>query len=101
MEGQNLTLEWNYTLDGTVGLAQFFNSTGFGTESIGKTFSPGKMTVESKYQERFRGQATNTRAELTILTVQRSDQGTYTVKVVPTGSSFLLHDVEVTVQCKY
>ncbi|XP_068686466.1 uncharacterized protein [Montipora foliosa] len=98
VEGQNLTLVWTYTLDGTLGLAQFFNSTGFGTELIGKTFDPGNMTVESKYKERFRGQATNTRAELTILTVQRSDQGTYRANLVPSGSGFLLHDVKVIVQ---
>ncbi|XP_068733582.1 fibroblast growth factor receptor 4-like [Montipora capricornis] len=56
------------------------------------------MTVEPKYQERFRGQATNTRAELTILAVQRSDQGTYRIDVAPTGSGSLSDSVEVVVQ---
>ncbi|XP_068686971.1 fibroblast growth factor receptor 3-like isoform X2 [Montipora foliosa] len=99
VEGQNLTLEWNYTLDGTVGLSQFLNVSSSGsTDVIGKTFGPGSLAVESKYQERIRGQVTNTRAELAILTVQRSDQGTYRVNLVPTGSGSLSDDVEVVVQ---
>ncbi|XP_068686531.1 uncharacterized protein [Montipora foliosa] len=97
-EEQNFTLEWNYTLDGTVLLAQFFNVSSSGSELIGRTFSPGTITVQSKYQERFRAQATNSRAELTILTVQRSDQGTYRINVIPTGSGSLSDDVEVVVQ---
>ena len=91
---------WNYTLDGELGLAHIFISTGNRTESIGKTFGPGKMTIEQKYQARFRGSATITYAEITILEVQRSDQGTIQLDVTPTGSGSLSHNVELVVQSK-
>ena len=93
----NFTLEWTYTLDGSVGAVQFFN----GSELIGKRFGPGYITNYPKYQARFRAQVTNTRAELTIHLVERSDQSTYRLDVVPTGLGSLTDDVPVTVHCKY
>ena len=93
----NFTLEWTYTLDGSVGFAQFFN----GSELIGKRFGPGNITTDPKYQARFRAQVTNTRAELTIHLVERSDESTYQVDVVPTGPGSLKNDVPVSVLCKY
>ncbi|XP_074634715.1 intercellular adhesion molecule 5-like isoform X3 [Acropora palmata] len=93
VEGMNFTLEWTYTLDGSVGAAQFFN----GIELIGKRFGPGNITSYPKYQARFRAQVTNTRAELTIHLVERSDQSTYRLDVVPTGLGSLTDDVPVTV----
>ena len=102
MEGQDLTLEWTYTLDGTVLLSQFFNvSVSRVAELIGKRVGQGNATYNPKYQARFRAQMTNTQAKLTILAVQRSDQSTYRVNVVPAGSGALLNDVAVLVQCKY
>ena len=101
LEGQNLTLRWTYTLDGTVGFAQFFNASCSGPNAaIGRIFGPGIITMEPKYQGRFTGHVTNTRAELTILSAQRSDQSTYKISVFPTGSGSLVHQVDVFVQCK-
>ena len=93
----NFTLEWTYTLDGSVGFAQFFN----GTELIGKRFGSGNITTNPKYQARLRAQVTNTRAELTIHLVERSDQSTYRVNVAPTAFGSLTDNVPVTVHCKY
>ncbi|XP_067030759.1 neurotrimin-like [Acropora muricata] len=57
-----------------------------GTELlIAKKFGLGVITVEPNYQPRFRAQATDTTAKLTILAVQRSDAGTYRLNVLPTG----------------
>ena len=92
---------WTYTLDGTVGLAQFNIITDSGSGVlIGRTFGPGLITVEPEYQARFRAQATNTRAELNILQVQRSDEATYRMNVIPTGFGSLSQLVVVIVSCK-
>ncbi|XP_067029796.1 opioid-binding protein/cell adhesion molecule-like isoform X2 [Acropora muricata] len=86
VEGQNFTLEWTYTLDGSVGSAKVAVVNSDGTELlIGKKFDLGVITVEPNYQPRFRAQATDTTAKLTILAVQRSDAGTYRLNVLPTG----------------
>lgn len=82
-------------------LAQFFNVTGGGNVRFGKTFGTGNLTVESEYQGRFSGQVTNTKAELTILKIQRSQQLTCRFILNPTGSGFLTNDVDIIVQCKY
>ena len=100
LEGRDFTLEWIYTLDGTIGSAQVFNVSVSGRESVGKTFGPGNLTFDPKYQAGFRGQATNTRVVLTILAVQRSDGTKYQVNVVPTGTGGLQDEVTVIVQCK-
>ena len=100
-EGQNLTLVWTYTLDGTVGLAQFNIITDSGSVVlIGNTFGPGVITVEPEYQARFRAQATNTRAELNIVQVQREDEATYRMNLIPTASGSLSQLVVVIVNCK-
>ena len=97
----NLTLVWTYTLDGTVVVAQFNVITDSGRGVlIGKTIGPGVITVEPEYQARFRAQGTNTRAELNILEVQTSDEATYRMNVIPTGSGFLSQLVVVIVNCK-
>ncbi|XP_067030699.1 lachesin-like [Acropora muricata] len=86
VEGQNFTLEWTYTLDGSVGSAKVAIVNSDGTELlIGKKFGLGVINVEPNYQPRFRAQATDTTAKLTILAVQRSDAGTYRSNVLPTG----------------
>ena len=93
---------WIYTLDGTLVIAQFSIVTNNETElSIGRTIGPGVINVEPEYQPRFRAQATNTRAELNILAVQRSDEATYRMNVVPSGSGSLVQSVVLIVSCKY
>ena len=91
---------WTYTLDGAVGLSQFTIVTDGSESLIGKKFGPGVITVEPEYQARFRARATKTRAVLSILAVQRSDEATYRVNVVPTGVGFLVQSVIVIVNCK-
>ena len=67
---------------------------------IGKKFGPGVIRVKPEYQARFRARATKTRAELSILAVQRSDERTYRVNVVPTGAGSLVQSVDIIVNCK-
>ena len=100
VETHDVILVWNYTLDGTVALARFLNATGGGNEEIARQFQ-GSTSVHSKYQERFRADISDTQARLTILKVQRSDQGKYNVDLTASVSGSLRHVVEVIVQCKY
>ncbi|XP_067054192.1 protein CEPU-1-like isoform X2 [Acropora muricata] len=91
VEGQNITLEWTYTLNGAVGSAMFIlvydNQS---EEIISKRFRPGAMNFTF---ERFKGEATDTRAELTILAVQRSDEQTYKLLILPTGDGSVSEEV--------
>lgn len=100
-EGKSFTLKWTYTLDGTVVIAQFYNTTGGGSVLIGKAIGTGNISVESDYQGRFSGQVTNTKAELTVVGLQRSELLTCRFVLTPTISGTLTNDVEITVQCKY
>ena len=100
METHDITLVWNYTLDGTVALAKFFNVTGGVNVEIGRRFGNSSTTVKSGFQERFRADISDTQAWLKIVRVQRSEQGQYAfdMSVNPIGT--LRHVVEVIVQCK-
>ena len=99
--GQDITLVWSYTLDGRVGVVRFFNVTDGVRDEMGKTFSPGNLTMWSSYQARFRAEASGTRTQLRILRIQTSDQGKYEFDIWATGVGSLQHVVEVIVQCKY
>ena len=101
VEGENLTLECTYTLDGPVGSAKVAVKDDRSELLIGKSFGPGILTIELKYQKRFKAKVTDTRAELTILSVQRSDEGTYRFNILPTGDGSILKKVTLVVNCKY
>lgn len=101
VEGEDYSLEWTYTLNGGVGSVQFFTATGGGSDIIGARLGPGRINSTQKYKARFRAQATNTRAELMILAVQLSDEGTYQLNFVSGTGDSLAESVNVIVQCKY
>ena len=102
VEGQTLTLEWTYTLDGSIGSAKFSIVKNGGSELvIARSFKPGMMNFKSEYQERFKLEATDTRAELRILAVQRSDEGTYRLNIEANGDGSILEEVILVVNCKY
>ncbi|KAK2549882.1 hypothetical protein P5673_029591 [Acropora cervicornis] len=101
VEGQNITLEWTYTLDGSVGSAMFILvNDNRSEEIISKRFRPGVMNFALKNLERFKGEATDTRAELTILAVQRSDEQTYKLHILPTGDGSVSEKVILIVYSK-
>ena len=102
MEGKNFTFEWNYILNGTIRSAQYFVVKGHGSDSlIGQRFGPGYVTVQGGFQARFRAKVTDTRAQLTILAVQRSDEGSYRLTILPTGAGSISELVILVVNCKY
>ncbi|XP_067030240.1 fibroblast growth factor receptor 2-like isoform X4 [Acropora muricata] len=91
VEGKNFTLDWTYTIDGTIGSAQITIVKDSGRDVlIGRGFSPGTITVLPGFKARFRAQVTETRAELTILAVQRSDEEEYILTVLPTGAGSII-----------
>ena len=99
IETRDLTLVWEYTLDGSVLFAQFLNVTGGGSERIARQVSEGgSVNVEAKYQDRFTVVITDSQASLKIRGVQRSDQGKYQFTLSPTGLGDILHEIEVIVQ---
>ena len=102
VEGKNFTLEWNYILNGTIGSAQYVIVKGHGSDSlIGRRFGPGCVTVQGGFQARFRANVKDTRAQLTILAVQRSDEGSYKLTILPTGAGSISELVTLVVNCKY
>ena len=102
VEGKKITLEWNYILDGTVHSAQYVIIKGHGSDSlIGQRFGPGNVTAQGGFQARFRANVTDTRAQLTILAVQRSDEGSYKLTILPTGAGSISELVTLVVNCKY
>ena len=96
-ETRDFTLVWEYTLDGSVGFAQFLNITGGGSGEVIARLLSGSVTVDPKYKGRFTVVITESQASLTIRGVQSSDQGKYQFSLAPTGSGNILDEVEVIV----
>ena len=94
---------WHYTLAASIALARFVNVTGADREVIATKAGSGSTNVVPKYQGRFEADISNTQARLTILEVQRSDQGKYEFDLIDSSvdAGQLNHGVDLTVQCKY
>lgn len=99
-EGNNITFVWNYTLDGSIGLARFVNVTDGASVPIATKFGAGNVNVLDDFKERFRADISDTLAQLTILTVQRSDRGSYEIDITTTKSDVLGDTVKLIIQCK-
>ena len=100
-ELQEITLVWNYTLDGTLNTASFTRDTGGGDEEIARKQSGNTILRPGFPSGRFSADASDTHAWLKITRVQKSDQGMYGINVVPTGIGVLQDDAEVIVRCEY
>lgn len=99
-ELHDITLVWNYTLDGAVLLANFLRNTGAGIEEIARKQN-SMTTVSPSFQGRFSANITNTQAWLKIVRVQRSDDGKYEFDLyLSTIGQRLQHEVTVVVKCK-
>ena len=100
-ERQEITLVWNYTLDGTVDRASFTRNTGGGDKEIARKESGSTILRPGFQSGRFSADASDTQAWLKITRVQKSDQGMYGISLFPTGIGFLQDKVEVIVRCEY
>lgn len=101
VEGKNFTLRWSYTLDGSLITVKFSNFSEAVDDPIGSRLGPGAINSTLKYEARFRAEATSTRAELTIIAVQRSDEATYKLTLVSSLATFSADSTKVIVHCKY
>ena len=100
-ELQEITLVWNYTLDGTVHTASFTRDTGGGNEEIARKQSGNTIFRPGFQSGQFSADASDTHAWLKITRVQKSDQGMYGIVLTPTGIGFLQNKVDVFVRCEY
>ena len=100
-ELQEITLVWNYTLDGTLSIVSFTRDTGGGDEEIARKQSGNTILRPGFQSGRFSADASDTQAWLKITRVQKSDQGMYGINVVPTGIGNLQNEVKVIVRCEY
>ena len=100
-ELQEITLVWNYTLDGTVNTASFTRDTDGGDEEIARKQSGNTILRPGFPSGRFSADASETQAWLKITRVQKSDQGMYGITLTPTGVGLLQNKVDVIVRCEY
>lgn len=98
-EGENITFVWSYTLDGTIDFAKFVNVTGGASIVIAKNVV-GTTSVLADFQHRFTATISVTEAKITMLAVQRSDQGRFEFDVTTSSNTVLKDEVELIVQCK-
>ena len=100
-ELQEITLVWNYTLDGTVNTASFTRDTGGGDEEIARKQSGNTILRPGFQSGRFSADASDTQAWLKITRVQKSDQGMYGITLLATPTGFLQDKVYLFVRCEY
>lgn len=98
-----MTLSWTYSLGGTFISATFgfVNATSGFTVGIAQKFRSGSTDVSQGFKERFLASITDSEAHFTILSVQRSDKGTYQFQAGATNFGSLSDAVDVEVHCKF
>ena len=100
-EQQEITLVWNYTVDGSVDRASFTRDTGRGDEEIARKQSGNTILRPGFPSGRFSADASETQAWLKITRVQKSDQGMYGINLTPTGVGLLQNKLDMIVRCEY
>ena len=102
LEYENLTLQWNYNLDGqTNALTRIVNVTGVETTVASRTGTNNAIIVPD-FENQFIASISDSEAILTILTVPRSfNEEKYRLGVITARNSFASVDVEISVLCEY
>ena len=102
MEGNNITLVWQYNLTGSFGdvLLQFLDSSPSRTIVDKYDINVDAAIPESVYQGRIQENINATRAEITIFALQRSESGGYEIDVVNSKRQRIKNQMTVQVQCK-
>ena len=103
LEFHNITLSWTYSLGGTFVSASFgfVNVTSGLTVGLVQKLAGGSTDISQGFKERFLASIGDSEAHLTILSVRRSDKGTYQFQATATNFGFLSDAVDVEVQCKF
>ncbi|XP_067029803.1 protein CEPU-1-like isoform X1 [Acropora muricata] len=97
VEGQNLTLRWNYALDGPMGSVKFAIVNDDGSESVIWTSFGHGINIKPENEARFQATVTDTRTELSILGVERSDEKTYILNILPHGDGSVYEEMTLVV----
>ena len=105
VENDNITLQWTYTLDGSP-LDQIevtFTPELLSAVRVARYRSGGTTQVASEVQDRFVFNLTDSQSTMAILRSQRSDSGTYELRVSPDvlNQGSIVNVVKVSVKCKY
>ena len=107
MENDNITLQWNYTLDGSpldqVEVIFTADSPSLPALRVARYRSGGTTQVAAEVQDRFVFSLTKSQSTMKILRSQRSDSGKYELSVRPDvlNQAPLNDFVEISVKCKY
>ena len=105
-ENHNITLQWNYTLDGSpldeVEVIFTPDSPSLSVQRIARYKSGGTTQVAPDIQDRFVFSLTDTRSIMKILRSQRSDSGTYKLRVSldVLNQAAISDEVKISVECK-
>lgn len=103
VQGKNITLAWEYNVDGKFAQAQFSDLKKAGKEKTVavKSSANGNVVVASVYQERFIVRISASQTLVTILRAQKADIGKYKLQVINRKLETINSVVEVSVHCKY
>ncbi|XP_022803628.1 fibroblast growth factor receptor 4-like isoform X2 [Stylophora pistillata] len=84
VQGEHLTLTWEYKMDGTFEQVQFSHLTDAGKEkSVAvKSSMLGNVVVASEYQERFKVRISDSQTTVKILRAKKADLGKYKLEVI-------------------
>ena len=94
---------WTYNVDGMLELAQLRKVTADGTANVivnkYQTFNP---TINNDFKDRIHVQIiSDTETSMTIITIPRSDSGTYRYQITNNNFDLTTSEVEISVLCKY
>lgn len=103
VQGKNVTLAWEYNVDGKFAQAQFSDLKKAGKEKTVavKSSANGNVVVASDYQERLIVRISASQTLVTILRAQKADIGKYKLQVINRKLETINSVVEVSVHCKY
>ena len=106
MENDNITLRWTYTLDGAplddVEVIFTRDPPSLSAVRVARYRNGGTTQVANEVQDRFVFNLTDSQSIMTILRSQRSDSGTYGLRVSPDvlNLSPMSNVVKISVKCK-
>ena len=106
MENDNITLQWTYTLDGSPldGVEVIFtpDSPSLFALRVARYRSGGTTQVANDFQDRFVFHLTDGQSTVIIHHSQRSDSGTYELRVSPDvlNLASITDEVKISVKCK-
>ena len=103
LEGQNLTLQWNYNLTGQANaFTRIIKVSGGSETGVASRSGTAIATVAAGYENQFIASISDTEAILTILAVPRSvNEEKYRLLILAASNTLTSVDVDISVLCEY